>query len=918
MTEVMSNGVCCVILAMMATSSALAVYRLPVNIVPTHYDLDIITFLEPDNFSFQGNVKIKVKCSQATDIIKVHARDLDFDKEKISVTADTGNSLNIADSYSDVDNEFYVVKTKEPLKGGELYSLNLSFHGLLKENLIGYYRSYYTDPETNTTKWLTVTHFEPSDARQAFPCFDEPAMKATFTIRLAHKDNYKSVSNMPLKNTTPFENKPGWVWDEFETTVPMSTYLVAYMVSDFEFQQSETTSNNVLFRVWTHRDVLHQTEFASRVGPRFLSFYEDFFDVKYPLPKQDLLAIPDFKIGAMENWGIITFREVALLMDEKETSSRAKLRIANVIAHELAHMWFGNLVTMQWWTDLWLKEGFATYMAGLSVHHEFPEWNSLDESALSDLLNVFNLDSLKSSHPVSVPIGHPNEIMQIFDAISYDKGSFLLRMMSLFLGENVFKRGVSEYLKKHKYGNAEQDDLWVSLTEQAHKHNALPPELSVKQIMDTWTLQTGYPLITVTRDYQNRKATVSQERYLAIKSTNPEDYKGCWWVPLSYSTSKEPDFNRTQPQQWLSCDKTSAELDVGVGKGEWFILNNRAAGLYRVNYDQENWEMLAALLNSPQHTQVDALNRAQLIIDVMDVAELGRLSYQLAFEIIGSLRHEKEFLPWEAGLAKLEPIKTMLSRTANYGSFKKFIQKLMAPIVSSLGTLTEEPSTFEQSRLLSCIATWACPLEVGDFASQASQLYKQWRSSPNPDTDNPIPKDVRSAVYSHIVREGKVEEWDFLWERYKNTNLSTEKTNIMIALTTTKEVWLLNRCLDWTLDSNSGIRKQESFIMFALVAKQETGFYVAQKFFFRNIKRISDYFGATSALIGRYITAIAQQMIHPKELEELKWFVDSNEELLAPASLAVTQALESVQINIDWMKNHYSAISTVLSEVTGS
>ncbi|KAG8288073.1 hypothetical protein J6590_023440 [Homalodisca vitripennis] len=197
------TGVCCVILAMMATSSALAVYRLPVNIVPTHYDLDIITFLEPDNFSFQGNVKIKVKCSQATDIIKVHARDLYFDKEKISVTADTGNSLNIADSYSDVENEFYVVKTKEHLKDGELYSLNLSFHGLLKENLIGYYRSYYTDPETNTTKWLTVTHFEPSDARQAFPCFDEPAMKATFTIRLAHKDNYKSVSNMPLKNTTP-------------------------------------------------------------------------------------------------------------------------------------------------------------------------------------------------------------------------------------------------------------------------------------------------------------------------------------------------------------------------------------------------------------------------------------------------------------------------------------------------------------------------------------------------------------------------------------------------------------------------------------------------------------------------------------------------------------------------------------------
>lgn len=223
-----------------------------------------------------------------------------------------------------------------------------------------------------------------------------------------------------------------------------------------------------------------------------------------------MIAIPDFSAGAMENWGLITYREAYLLYDPKVSTTTSQHSVSSVIAHELAHQWFGNLVTMKWWTDLWLNEGFATFMAGLAVDKLFPQWNSLQEEAADNLLSVFTFDALKSSHPVSVPIGDPSEIDEIFDTISYKKGSSLIRMMERFLGEETFRKGVSNYLKEHKYNNAEQDDLWNALTLQAHADNVLPKTLTVKTVMDSWTLQTGYPVINVIRDYGGKTVQITQ------------------------------------------------------------------------------------------------------------------------------------------------------------------------------------------------------------------------------------------------------------------------------------------------------------------------------------------------------------------------------------------------------------------------
>lgn len=900
-----------------SADSGLPAYRLRGDVVPTHYILEMFTDLEA--FTFNGKVWIKLECKTETDAIYLHARNLTIVEKEVTfkhvASEKEFEDISLSGiSYED-KNEFMVIKLSEKVIPGKNYILHIPFHGELSEGLAGYYRSSYFDRASNTTKWLAVTQFESTDARRAFPCFDEPGMKAKFTIKMAHKEGLKSISNMPLQRTSPVEGKPGWVWDEYQDTVPMSTYLVAFMVSEFEYKESDPQPNKVLFRVWARRDAIEQVEFARKVGPKFLSYYEQYFDVGYPLPKQDMVAIPDFNAGAMENWGLITYRETALLYDEKVTSQAFQHSIASVIAHELAHQWFGNLVTMRWWTDLWLNEGFATYVAGLGVHNEFPEWNSLNADAVQNLLAVYSLDALASSHPVSIPIGHPSEISQIFDHISYKKGAFLLRMMNLFLGEEVFRHGVSEYLKKHRYGNAEQDDLWSSLTEQAHKTQALPTSMTVKQIMDSWTVKTGYPVLLVKRDYDSGKVVFNQKRYLAVKG-KPEDEEGCWWVPLTFSSANHLDFNETRPRDWLSCANAGLSLDTGASKQDWLIVNNKFAGLYRVNYDDHNWQLISDALNGPDYSKIDTLNRVQILADVQDLAWRGDLSYRVAFQLLQYLKQEAEYLPWKAGLGGLSNIDKLLRRTPNYEHFRKYMQKLLSPIYEKFGRMTDTPKTFEGVKHQSLVLSWACRFDVGDCTKQASQLFHQWRSSQDPDanTSNPIPKDLRGIVYCQGVKEGGEEAWTFMWNRYRNSNVGTEQNLILGALSCTKEVWLLNRYLEWSVDEKSGIRRQDSSTVFASVARTDFGYYLANRFLKQNIKKIYDYFGPKATRLGRYIAVIADQMIQQEDLNELKALTETHKELLEQSRLSVSQSLESVLVNVAWMKDYYQTISETLTK----
>nr|XP_022908762.1 aminopeptidase N [Onthophagus taurus]XP_022908763.1 aminopeptidase N [Onthophagus taurus]XP_022908764.1 aminopeptidase N [Onthophagus taurus]XP_022908765.1 aminopeptidase N [Onthophagus taurus] len=636
--------------------------RLPRSIKPNFYRLFMLPFLIDGNLTFNGNVSINITVEEATKIVTLHVDELEIEPNSVEILLlkdkdEKKESLKVVQLSNDTTKNFFNIHLEEDLKIGMVCEIRMRFKGVLNDILEGFYRSSYV--LNDTKRWIAVTQFQPTDARKAFPCFDEPALKAKFQVNLGRSKEMSSISNMPKFKSTPISNLPGYYWDHFETSVPMSTYLVAFVISDFDHLTNQTVS------IWFRQTMLNQAGFALKVSPALLTFYEEYFQLKFPLPKIDMVALPDFSTGAMENWGLITYRESVLLYDPEKSTKFNMQVVLIVVAHELAHQWFGNLVSPLWWDDLWLNEGFATFMEYLSVDSVYPELKVMDQFVVHELQGVLTIDALKYSHPVSVKVENPDEINNIFDGISYAKGATIIRMMEHFLSTKVFRAALTNYLLDRKYSNAEQDDLWRFLTNQAHLEQILDQDMSVKIIMDSWTLQTGFPVITVTRNYKNRLIKFKQERFLVAGNSSGVD-SSLWWVPLTYSTKNDGIERKT----WL---KSTREITINsdLSPDEWLLVNLNLTGYYRVNYDEQNWYLLIEEINSKEgYLKFDPKNRAQLLDDSFNLANGGYLDYSIALNVTKYLVYERDAIPWKTAFITIEYLYNIFSRTGHFDLYK--------------------------------------------------------------------------------------------------------------------------------------------------------------------------------------------------------------------------------------------------------
>jgi aminopeptidase 2 len=392
-----------------------------------------------------------------TNDITVHSTTISADGKVISDSPTVSH---------DADNETTTISFEPTLSKGSKAKLTMVFSGSLNDNMAGFYRSSF-QKEDGTTSWMATTQMEPTDARRAFPCFDEPALKATFAVTLIADENMTCLSNMDVASEKTVDSKISGGKRKAITFNPspvMSTYLLAFVIGELNY--IETNAFRVPVRVYAPKDKnIEHGRFPLDLAAKTLEFYEKTFNSPFPLPKMDMVAIPDFSAGAMENWGLITYRVVDLLIDEKASGAAVKQRVAETVQHELAHQWFGNLVTMDYWDGLWLNEGFATWMSWYSCDVFYPDWKVWEGYVTDNLAGALSLDSLRSSHPIEVPVKRADEINQIFDAISYSKGSSVIRMISKYVGEETFMEGIRRYLKKHAYGNTETGDLWAALSE---------------------------------------------------------------------------------------------------------------------------------------------------------------------------------------------------------------------------------------------------------------------------------------------------------------------------------------------------------------------------------------------------------------------------------------------------------------------
>ncbi|TNN35940.1 Leucyl-cystinyl aminopeptidase [Liparis tanakae] len=649
--------------------------RLPRSIHPLSYDLTLDPDL--DNMTFSGRAVISMSVLHATKLLVLHAAQLNISRATFKRGDGEAGAVTVLE-YKPTQQ--ISVKFSEELKAGQHCVLTLDYSANLSHTYDGFYNSSYTD-SGGVKRVLAATQFEPLAARKAFPCFDEPSFKATFLIRISRKPSYLTLSNMPRAKSTQLPN--GLVQDEFEKTiVNMSTYLVAFIVS-----------------VYSVPDKKNQTDYALDTACKLLEFYNDFFEISYPLKKLDLVAIPDFLAGAMENWGLITFRETSLLVG-KHSSSLEKQVVASVVAHELAHQWFGNLVTMRWWNDLWLNEGFATYMQYMSLHEVFPQLD-IGNLFLAVRFRALDNDALNSSHAVSMDVNKPEQVEEMFDSVSYEKGASILLMLHASLPGEQFRKGIIQYLKQFSGLNTDTNDLWNSLTQV----EVSPQHQNVSEMMRSWTSQKGFPLVTVSRE--GGQVTLTQEHFL-LTSDSASPASSLWNIPVMYVTD--------------NCSVAPECTQV-------FNLKSKS-GFYVVHYGDEGWAALTAALLGDVSVLTPE-DRASLVHDVFALSRLGRVSFSQVLNLLSYMSNETETAPVVEALLQLDVLYHLLDQRQEHS----VVARMKSYILHQFGSLMdrqtwgEEEESVSKQELRSALLAAACGLNEERCVQRARAQFSRYAQS---------------------------------------------------------------------------------------------------------------------------------------------------------------------------------------------
>jgi len=884
--------------------------RLPLDLEPTRYEVHLQPYLEdsdaPKNFTFDGTVTVHLNVLNPTKVIKLHINEMTIDDSSISLVDDKDAPVPTGQWNHDEARQFFELPVSTELTQGVTYKLTISYTGILNDDLVGFYRSSYLRKD-GTRQYLATTQFQPTDARRAFPCMDEPGIKSVFKITIKCLKKYTAISNSPEESN---KEDGDFRITTFKDTPKMSTYLVAFVVSDFKFKESKT-KNNVRVRVWAREDALDTVDYALNAGVKVLEHFGEFFQEPFPLEKQDMIAVPDFNAGAMENWGLVTYRETALLFDPKDSSISNMQRVALVVSHELAHQWFGNLVTPKWWNDLWLNEGFASFVENIGIDYVEPDLKIMQQFVTGELQPTLVADSITSSHPISLPVSHPDQINELFDSISYGKGASVIRMMDFFLKRANLQNGLQQYLEKYKFNNTESDDLWAELTEAVK--NDPDRVIDVKKVMDTWTLQMGFPVVTV--DNKGTTATATQDRFLLSGSSDPKEspfgYK--WEIPFTYTTKTKKEWNSTQSKiEWMHKDGTELSIS-GLTQDDWIIGNVEQMGYYRVNYNAENWGLIISQLTTG-HKDISVQNRAQLLDDAFNLARANELLYETALDLTAYLKDEDSYLPWAAAMNGLNFVSNILSQTSSYGKYMNYMLKTAKPNYDALGFATVKGEDPWKTYLRSTIVGVMCSSGHQDCLDKSKQALMDWKAAAkgNPGLANPIDLNLRQQIYCYGIAAGDKDLWQFMFEQYKKEDVAAEKKRLLGSLACSTEPWILRNLLKMSIEEGGPIRRQDATSVINWVARKDIGNPIAWEFIRSEWATLRAQFGSTMSF-ARVILAVSTNFSDDWKLNELQTFMKDHPDL-GSASRGFSQAVDKTKANIEWLTENQKSVDAWLEK----
>ena len=866
---------------------------LPTNVKPAKYRMT----LQPDlgTFTFTGEQTIDVEILLPTARVALNAAELEISDVTLrrNGTSIPAQSVSLDEATETATLDFGRTLAQGPAQ------LDMKFTGVLNDRLVGFYRSEYQDTE-GQTRYLATTQFEATDARRAFPCWDEPAQKAVFDVTLVFDDSLQAVSNTPVvEESSPM---PGLRSVRFGETPVMSTYLLAFVVGDL-VSVHEDAAEGTTVGVWTTRGKENQAGFALDTSVKLLGYFNDYFGIPYPLPKLDHIAIPDFAAGAMENWGCVTYRETALLVDPANSSAGTRQRVAEVVAHEMAHMWFGDLVTMEWWDDLWLNESFASWMGTKAVDWLFPDWEMWTQFVNMDTNRALSLDGLKNSHPIEQEVKNPAEVSQLFDAISYSKGGSVLRMLEHFLTPDVFQQGLYRYLKANEYGNARTQDLWAALEEESG--------LPVTDIMDSWVKQTGYPVVQVEgeRSGDDVQLSLSQERFFYDRPEPVEgggaspvlrqaeddgnaqddgDGGGLWRVPVTVSGPGAVT---------ASTVMESREAQLAIPTDDWFKVNAGQTGFFRVNYTGEDWQRLAPAISAGS---LPATDRLGIQNDAYALSRAGLLPVTQFLELAGSYAGETDASVWSDLASNLRDIEQLISGEPVHPAYQSFGRELFSPAARRAGWTPRSDDGHLDSLLRSTVLGQAGSYGDEETLTQASDLFRQYLE--NPEAVHP---DLRGIVFSLAAQAGDATTYDQLWQLEERTGLQEEKVRLLLAMSRFQDVGLLNETLASSLGTR--VRSQDTITVVAGVAANPIGREPAWEFVKGNWAEFDRRYGGGGFGLMRLVSIVNSFTTEEQKADVENFFAGNP----APAAeRTIRQALERMRLNIRWLEQNRPALNS--------
>jgi len=824
------------------------------GVIPINYEI----MFEPlfHNFKFNGEEIITLNLSKPTNSIKIDAAELSIKESHII----QGGKIISSESSLNEKDEKLTIKLAKKIKGKA--KLSIKFTGTLNDRLLGFYKSQYKD-QKGKTKYLATTQFEAADARRAFPCWDEPAVKATFDVSLLVDKHLDAISNMPVISKKKTGTK---ILHKFGRTPIMSTYLLYLGVGEFEYLHGKL--RNIKIRIVTTKGNKNKGKLSLDFTKKFLGEYEKYFGIKYPLPKLDMIAIPDFAAGAMENWGAITFREAILLYDAKTSSTRTKQYIAEVISHELAHQWFGNLVTMKWWNDLWLNESFATFMATKIVNKFYPEWDLWDQFLGDAMLEAMSLDALKNSHPINVDVKHPAQIREIFDAISYDKGGNVLRMLENYVGIENFRKGLKYYLTQHRYSNAEGQDLWKSIGKVAHK--------PVDAMMKTWIDQVGYPVVDVKRN--NSKVSLTQRRFLSDGSISS---KNRWAIPIHIEEGNyESSILMKSQKSVVSLKNTDSN----------FIINSGRYGFYRVQYDDNSLAQLELLIDEKILNHVD---RWSLQNDLFSQCVSGTKQIQEYLDFTTSYHDEDNYITLQNLAQNLYHLYKLTRKEKFSDEIRTYTAQFLGTIFDRLGWDSQKNEKHTDALLRSFVITALGKLGDKEILNEARKRFNKFLKN-----KNSLAADLQEPVFVLVAWQGNEKTYNKLLSLYKKSTLQEEKVRFLMAMCNFKQKNLLLKTLALSLTPE--VRSQNIRVPIMGVSANIYGSDILWPWLKNNWKKLVRRFGVGNPLANRIVASIGGVIDDKQEKDVRKFFKKMP---LPGTERVIEQTLERVRIRSKFLRS---------------